>query len=186
MKKIKEEKESDNRLKKFAKADMPLQIPKPIIQSKKTLPLPNIKFDIPSERESSPQSNNNKLILSSSMPNLPYSRYLESLQPTTIDKNIISNNHTSPSNKGNSLKILEDESSRYNINNNQDKRPRIPITDELYGDEGIEKMLKSDPDALYEYRNIRKQILNLVVEHTSSSKPKKKAIDISLRKPFHL
>ena len=184
LKKIKEEKESENRLKKFAKADMPLQIAKPIIQSKKTLPLPNIKFDIPPERESSPQSNHNKLVLSSSMPNLPYSRYLESLQPTTIDKNIVSNNPTSSSNKGNSLKILEDESSRHTINNNQDKRPRIPITDELYGDEGIEKLLKSDPDALYEYRNIRKQILNLVVEHTSTSKPKKKAIDISLRKKF--
>ena len=185
LKRMREAKESENRLKNFSKAEMPLQMPKQLIQSKKTLPLPNIKFDIPPERKSSPQSDNNKLVLSNSMPNLPHSRYLESLQPTSNDKIIVSSNQPSSSINSNSLNILE-EKFRPNSNENQNKvRPRLPITDELYGDEGIEKLLKSDPDALYEYRNIRKQILNLVVEHTQS-KPKKKAMDISLRKPFHL
>jgi hypothetical protein len=167
LKRMKEEKESASRLKNFSKAEMPLQMPKQLIQSKKTLPLPNIKFDIPPERKSSPQSDNNKLVLSNSMPNLPYSRYLESLQPTSNDKIIVSNNPSSPINS-NSLDILEEKSFRPNNENQNKVRPRLPITDELYGDEGIEKLLKSDPDALYEYRNIRKQILSLVVEHTPS------------------
>lgn len=188
LKALKEEKEREIHLKKLAKSEMPLQLPKQIIQSKKSLPLPNIKFDVSIEPETQYQIQESK-----SIPNLPYSRYLESLQvsrPIISNVNIHDNNIE---NTRNSIQLLEERAFKYNnIDNNDNHKkiiPRLPITDELFGDESIEKILKSDPDALYEYRHVRKQILALVVEHKkqiSSTLPKKKALDISLRKPFHL